>query len=511
MVSALKSLNKPLQLKTSFSGFSRGAKTNGSEPSRSASDTLVGIEIDGRVVRAVTLKSNRVQSYQEYVGTSVKDALLRWRADTKPKGAVSATWSGRAFIAKTRVRDMAPEAMPAVIADKASEIFALHDPSGEIFAAAILGVASEGEMERPAIIAAMNPGVVRDIYDALAGLTLTLTVSAFVEAQDGLHLHIRSDRVWMSLIRNSVPVEVRDFNTPGIDSLTLSATGPSDPTEAVQVEGYVRRLVEEAFTTATHWSGNNPRFPEDLIVDGPGASLPKLFRAFEDRSGVGVILKPHLATPNPSLDVSVIPAQAGASAITALNAATAKLQTFASFSTPKVASAEAVKRDRSKRLARLGIASGAAVGLVILTSVPWIVAKRHEASAHARLNQANLTLASLAKDYAIYQQEQALTSAVNGIKNTETDWAAVFAAIYGSLPPQTQITNLVVNASAASLATVTASITATGAPFSPAAQLVAALEKVGATNVVLAGLSASGDQLTFSLSFSIPERTVAKK
>ncbi|MGH9067611.1 MAG: hypothetical protein ACRD0J_09000 [Acidimicrobiales bacterium] len=482
-------------------------------PGTRGTRTSIGVELDGSVLRAVTVSGGKIVDYRTYRGSGPGDAIRRWRSRARPRGRVLLAWAGPSHVRQTRLREYPDAAMRAAISAKAAEMFPIEAGETDPLAGAVFGLPDDHPEGLPVVVGALDTPVGEEILGALAGMDAMVTVAPLLQRVDGLHLAIRSSIVEMCLVRGSVPLLVRSLGTPGLDSLGWGPEDgtPLDSAAAALLSGYVASLVAEVFQTAAFWSGQ-AEMPRDLFVSGPGASLPGLETALREagQSSPHIRLRPRAAAPDPSIDAGAVSVAERVACATAVTAATTELGPWAAITPIGKAEAEAAKTTQARHRWRL---AWTVIGLIVLLAVclsPIVLGRRRVSAAQANLVQAKTGFAGLSKFYDLGQQVKAAESAERSASAKRPVWAPAYGVIDKSIPPGTTLSNLAVKQQGTVLS-VSASVTAKGAPFVPVAAWLTNLGHLGATNIVPQGFANSKGTLTWSVSFDLPVgKAVAK-
>ena len=450
-----------------------------------------GVEIDGTVLRVVTVKAGKTKTVRTYAAETTGEAVAGWLKAEKPLRPIRvATSATAAFTAASFPAALPAKVLPQAMAQWADEAFAA-EPSTRLTAGIVADAPTEDNL-RGALLCIPRIAL-DDLWPTLRKLKAQVAPSALLLAPDGMHLVTGRSGSSLSLVEDGVLAEHHPCSVGEIDWEDADVLRPS-PHAPVQM------LVAECAATAQSWARIGHEIPETVFVSGPGAQEPTLVSALRD-----IGLSPTPRMPPPGIDTTALSPSDRSLAAGALAIAAAPSSPTLWFTDPD---AEVVA-ERSRRATRHQLTAvaaivvvaglGASVYGVVQASAQLNRAKAAKAAATAHLATVNRTLATKAK-------AATLAAEVARIEHASPSFGPYITKMLNAAPAGTTWTGFSVQGSATSLA-FQVSATLPGTSFLPISTWVSALEASGATPVTVPSWTASTQGVTVSLSATYPLTT----
>jgi len=455
----------------------------------------VGIEIDGAVVRVVTVDSRGGVTYRALEAKSSADALEGALKGVRKSDIDRVAWTGgRQYVRQLSVPDVPAAAVRAAMQTVAEEQLPIVPGATSIGGLMLpIDAATSVPGERPMIVAAVESDDLYPIWRRLGGRRAPITLSALMLPGEGCYLRVARSTAELVLVSRSVPTAARVLQTGGLGNLvrTVGGEGASlhdimtvvtgaAPGDAGAVDSYLDALVADVRRTVVFWRREGYMVPDDLFLIGEGAALPTLRPRLRD-AGFSTRALPMV----PGLDLSQVSELDRPAAFQALAAAVTDLsmQPFATLPNPVFDAAVERRKNGSKRARNFVVLLAGIAAVSVALAFPWFKARAELVVANAQQSSAQDELNGLSKYDVLATKYNSGKGAFEAANKGQPQWGDVITAVYSNKPASASIESvqLTNEANGDVVVNVTAKI-ADGQAFKPVSEWIRNVERVGATN-----------------------------
>jgi Tfp pilus assembly protein FimT len=482
---------------------------------RRAARTYIGVELDGKHLRAVSVADGRVQTWETVVGASPADAVRVWSSRARLSGAqVRIAWAGGiGFMRHQELADVPPDQQREQLLQVAVDTLG-EEPAAAAGIAGQYAPPVSGEQGPTALLVTLQGPELDALWEIIGDRDWSVVPMVLVPQVDGLHVAVNIACVACYVVEGGIPRTYVELKTGGLEALADKVQMPpedlialrgniGDLPDSATIIGYLKNVVTEVTTWARSWESNKQTgTPPSCWVHGPGADLGALSVVIADALGYR-----SQGTAIPRLNIvdhSAIPTPDWPQAYVATQAAQAVIPPLAVIPNPVVVAARAQAAARAQRainMTGIVIAIAAVIGLL---AVPIVLAWHQASNAANALRIAQLERSEVAYPLSVYQQVQQDSGVVSGIKAADPDVTWVQQMLASTAPPGANISGYNLQVMGAKMQVTAPAKISSSRPFSEIATWVLALDKAGATQVQPGTFNYSGGTITLTLQFVLP-------
>ncbi|MFZ4585621.1 MAG: hypothetical protein ACOYNI_10395 [Acidimicrobiia bacterium] len=454
----------------------------------------MGIEVDGPVVRVVTVDARGVVTYRANEAKNSGDALEAALKGVRKSDIDRVAWTGgRQYVRRLSIPDVPSAAMRAAMQAVAEEQLPIVPGAtsiGGLLLPADAATAVPGE--RPMIVAAVESDDLDPLWRRLGGRRAPITASALLLPGDGCYLRVARSTAELVLVSQSVPVAARVLQAGGVAHLVRAVGGDgaslhdvmtvvtgAAPGDTGAIDGYLDALVADVRRTVVFWRREGLMVPDDLLLIGEGAALPTLRSRLRD---AGFSTRPLPLVPG--LDLSQVSELDRPAAFQALASAVIDLsmQPFATLPNPVYDAAVEKRKHGSKRVRNLVVMLAIIGAVSAALAFPWFKARAELVVANTQQSSAQEELNGLSKYDDLAQLHASGKAAQSAATKGQPAWSDVIDAVYTNKPEGTDIESVrFTNSDGDVKVSISATINSAQA-FKPVADWIRKVEAAGAQN-----------------------------
>lgn len=408
-----------------------------------ASATHVGVEVDGKVCRSVTVRGGEVLAWQSVAvdgELGPREALVQWAKSAKTSGAkVRVVWSGPGQrIVTTRHRDVPQTAslQKALISDLADE----HMPDAPSVAGRIYP--PDGHSDGQLIVLA---GVGRDqletVWESVGTNDWEVVPSVLLTQIDGIHLFMQESVVRIVGVQNGqlhTCVELADAGGLGFLRASIENAQDNSAASAAVLKGYVTGVVTGVTKWVDSWVNSSQLdAPDRLWIHGPGARIPNLANSLMDSLNLSFYYHGNTELMFAPLDVADrtgISDQDIPAAWMPVVAATSGINETCVLDNPVAIRAAILARKRREHAFNVSILVVGMMLVVVMLVVPLLLGSRDRNAAHQNLITTEKTKSGLHQQYNIYNVVTQGAQAMQQVTSSQADFSQLWPLIQKSTP-----------------------------------------------------------------------------